>query len=137
MNQIVEVNPSSEPLPLTQRAAERRVLTVPARLAWRDRRGINRFASVVTRDVSDQSVYVESQSTLSIPLYRLVHFQLEASVRHGDALPQALRRGRVLSAVYRVSHPKKSGERFGMALRLMVDPKRHVVEQDEPIVATA
>ena len=134
---IAEAKQPTEPPAPAQRSLERRTLTLPARLAWKDRQGVNRFASVVTRDVSDRSVYVESQSSLAIPLYRLVHFQIEPSVREIDLLPEPLRRGRVLSAVYRVSHGTKQGERFGMALRLMIDPKRRVAEQTEPIVATA
>jgi hypothetical protein len=137
MNHIAEVSHPIEVEALAHRSAERRSVTVPARLAWRDRRGVNRFASVVTRDVSDHGVFVESQSSLSIPLYRLVQFQVEASVRDVNLLPEPLRRGRVLSAVYRVSHATKPGERFGVALRLMVDPKRRAIDQTERIVATA
>src|SRR5207302_5958269 len=33
-----------------KRAAERRAVTLPARLTWKDQRGTTRFASVVTRD---------------------------------------------------------------------------------------
>jgi hypothetical protein len=42
-----------------QRAAERRPISVPARLTWKDASGAVRFASVVTRDVSDAGVFVE------------------------------------------------------------------------------
>jgi hypothetical protein len=119
-----------------KRANSRTAVNLPARLAWKDSRGINRFASVVTRDVSDCGVYIESQSTLSIPLYRLVHFQLEPSVRDLHGVPEPLRQGRVLSAVYRVSHAtKQTPQRF--ALRLMVDPRRHVVTCDERARASA
>jgi hypothetical protein len=65
---------------------------------------------------------VESHAVVSIPLYRLVQFQLEREVRESDALFDTLK-GRVLSAVYRVS-PPTSGKPQGFALRLMVDPKR-------------
>jgi hypothetical protein len=118
-----------------KRAAERRAVTVPARLTWKDQHGTTRFASVVTRDVSEFGVYVECHSPVSIPLYRLVQFQLERDVRDADGLPQSLRQGRALSAVYRVNPPKPSGARQGLALRLMVDPKRHVVS--EPARASA
>ena len=107
-----------------QRASERRAMTLPARLTWKDQRGMQRFASVVTRDVSEHGVYVECRTVVSIPLYRLVQLQLERDVRDGEALPDALRQGRVLSAVYRVLPPKPSGEPQGLALRLMIDPKR-------------
>ena len=111
-----------------QRVAERRAMTLPARLTWKDQRGTIRFASVVTRDVSDHSVYIESSSVLSIPLYRLVQFQIEHQAREADALPDSLRNGRILSVVYRVSPPTQAGARPGLALRLMVDPKRRTAE---------
>src|SRR5580704_9830373 len=86
----------------SQRAAERRAISLPARLTWKDQRGTTRFATVVTRNVSEFGVYVECQSAVSIPLYRLVQFQLERDVREADRLPEALRQGRILSAVYRI-----------------------------------
>jgi hypothetical protein len=98
-------------------------------LTWKDQYGATRFASVVTKNVSDFGVYVECLSPVSIPLYRLVHFQLEREVRDADGLPQSLRQGRALSAVYRVNPPKPSGARQGLALRLMVDPRRLVVTE--------
>ena len=112
-----------------KRSSERRALAVPARLTWKDQRGATRFATVVTRDVSEFGVYVECQSAVSIPLYRLVQFQLEREARDGERLPSSLRQGRVLSAVYRVSPPSSSVKQ-GFALRLMVDPRRSsAVEQ--------
>jgi hypothetical protein len=110
--------------PSNQRGAERRAVAFPARLTWKDQRGATRFASVVARNVSDYGVYVECHSIVSIPLYRLVQFQLEREVRESDVLPDTLRQGRVLSAVYRVSAPTPAGKPQGLALRLMVDPKR-------------
>jgi len=112
-----------------KRTAERRNVAVPARLTWKDQYGTTRFASVVTRNVSEFGVYVECHSPVSIPLYRLVHFQLEREVRDADGLPQSLRQGRALSAVYRVNPPKPSGARQGLALRLMVDPRRLVATE--------
>jgi hypothetical protein len=109
-----------------KRAAERLNVAVPARLTWKDQYGTTRFASVITRNVSEFGVYVECQSPVSIPLYRLVQFQLERDVRDADGLPESLKQGRALSAVYRVNPPKPSGTRQGLALRLMVDPKRYV-----------
>ena len=102
------------------RLTERRPVTLPARLMWRDQRGTERFASVVARNVCEQGVYVECQSVVSISLFRLVQFQLEREVRASDALPEALRQGRILSAVYRVSQGSSSGTTQGLALRLMV-----------------
>ena len=107
----------------TTRAAERKPVTLPARLTWKDQRGTTRFATVVTRNVSEFGVYVECHSPVSIPLFRLVQFQLERDARVGDALPDSLQQGRVLSAVYRVS-PASASKPQGLALRLMVDPKR-------------
>lgn len=106
-----------------KRTTERRPVTLPARLTWKDQRGATRFAAVVTRDVSEFGVYVECHSPVSIPLFRLVQFQLERDVRKADALPSSLQNGRVLSAVYRVSPPSPSKPQ-GLALRLMVDPRR-------------
>ena len=107
-----------------QRSTDRRPITLPARLTWKDERGAARFVSAVTRDVSEFGVFVECQSAVSIPLYRLVHFQFEREVRQSDALPQSLRQGQVLSAVYRVSPASKTGKPQGLALRLLVDPNR-------------
>jgi hypothetical protein len=108
-----------------KRASDRRNVTLPARLTWKDQRGATRFAAVTTRNVSEHGVYVELHSPVSIPLYRLVQFQLERDVRLADALPAALQQGRILSAVYRVS-PASPSKPQGLALRLMVDPKRAV-----------
>jgi hypothetical protein len=55
-------------------------------------------------------------------MYRLVQFQLERDGRH-DAIPAHLQQGRILSAVYRVS-PAAPNKPQGLALRLMIDPKR-------------
>ena len=82
----------------TKRAAERREVAFPARLTWKDQHGTTRFASVVARNISEFGVYVEAHSVVSLPLYRLVQFQLEREARESDALPAALRQGRVLSA---------------------------------------
>jgi len=112
-----------------KRFAKRRPVAIPARLTWKDQRGTTRFATVMTRDVSEFGVYVECQPSVSIPLFRLVQFQLERDARDGDSVPAALRRGRVLSAVYRVCPASSKGPQ-GLALRLMVDPLRQVAEQE-------
>ena len=106
------------------RLTDRRPVAMPARLMWRDQRGTERFASVVARNVSEHGVYVECRSAVSIPMYRLVQFQLEREAREGDVRPEALRRGRVLSAVYRVTPATAAGSPQGLALRLMVEPRR-------------
>jgi len=105
------------------RQSERRRLNVAGRLTWRDARGIPRFATVVTRDVSDGGVYLECRSGEPIPLYRLVYLQIERDEREAMSLPSPLREGRVLSAVYRVGPSEPgTGTPSGYALRLLVDP---------------
>ena len=113
-----------------KRTGERRTIALPARLTWKDQRGATRFASVVTLNVSDHGVYVECQSAVSIPLFRLVQFQLEREVRGSDTLPEALRQGRILSAVYRVSPRGPSGRPQGLALRLMLEPRHRAADVD-------
>ena len=115
--------------------AERRRVAIPGRLTWRDSRGMPRFATVVTRDISDLGVYLECRAADAIPMYRLVQFQLERDGRDADAVPRALQQGRILSAVYRVTPPSSSKPQ-GLALRLMVDPKQRPAAQ-EPARATA
>src|SRR5687768_14316648 len=122
---------------LDKRSALRQPVCLPARLTWKDQRGTTRFASVLTRDVSEFGVFVECQGEVSIPLFRLVQFQLERDVRDSDPVPAALRAGRVLSAVYRVTSPAANGGRQGLALRLMVDPRRRALEVADVRAATA
>jgi hypothetical protein len=105
------------------RIGNRRKVSIPARLTWRDASGTLRFVSVVMRDVSDVDAFVECQIPALIPLYRLVHFQIERPVREGE-LPVVLQEGKVLSAVYRVGpHKTSTGTPMGYALRLLVEPK--------------
>ena len=122
----------TEPLPpkrtdANKRGTERRAVALPGRLTWKDNRGATRFATVVARNVSDFGVYVECASPVSIPLFRLVQFQLEREARVNDVLPDTLQ-GRVLSAVYRISPPSASHPQ-GLALRLMVEPRRQAVQE--------
>ena len=105
------------------RIGARRRVRVPGRLTWRDAAGTLRFASVMTSDVSDLDAFVECQAPASIPLYRLVHFQVERDARGCAELPSALRSGKVLSAVYRVgAYRTATGTPHGYALRLLVEP---------------
>lgn len=116
------------------RLGNRRKLRVPGRLTWRDATGTLRFASVTTRDVSDVDVFVECDMPASIPLYRLVHFQIERSARTGSDLPAVLQQGKLLSAVYRVGPYKAStGTPQGYALRLLVEPRHQAVSPREPL----
>lgn len=77
----------------------------------------------MTRDVSEAGVFVECDAVAAIPLFRLVHLQVERSTRHADQLPSRLREGRVLSAVWRVAPCRRStGTPAGYALRFLVEP---------------
>ena len=108
------------------RIGERRKVRVQGRLTWRDASGTLRFVSVTTRDISDYDLFVECEMPASIPLYRLVHFQVERPSRDSHDLPPALQQGKVLTAVYRVGpYRTATGTPQGYALRLLVDPKRH------------
>jgi hypothetical protein len=97
---------------------------------WRDVRNTTRFATVLIRNVSELGAYVECVSGTPIPLHRLVFLQAEHDVPgHGD-LPDPLRQGRVLSAVYRIAPSQPStGIPQGYALRLLVEsrPRRTAV----------
>jgi hypothetical protein len=111
----------------------RRSVRVPGRLTWRDATGALRFVSVLTRDVSDLDVLVECQVPASIPLYRLVHFQVERADRDCGDLPAVLRRGKVLSAVYRVGPTQPAtGTPRSYGLRLLVEPAREVPASPAP-----
>ena len=118
----------------SERIGDRRRVSVPGRLTWRDSSGTLRFVSVTTRDISDVDAFVECDRPASIPLYRLVHFQVEQDARGGKQIPEALRGGKVLSAVYRVGrYQSATGTPEGYALRLMVEPKRASSERREPL----
>jgi hypothetical protein len=107
-----------------KRSSERVALTVPARITWKDASGAVRFASVKTRDISDAGVFVECEAGAAIPLYRLVHFQVERGLSMNHQLPTQLHEGRVLSAVWRVAPCRRStGTPAGYALRFLVDPE--------------
>ena len=130
MNKHIWTNTPASAPSADKRVSERKSINIPARLTWKDHRGTTRFLSAVTRNVSEYGVYVECQSPVSIPLFRLVQFQLERAVRGTDMLPPSLRSGRVLSAVYRVSQATTSGRPQCLALRLMVDPRRRLGVDD-------
>jgi hypothetical protein len=119
-----------------KRASERLAISVPARITWKDASGAVRFASVTTRDVSEAGVFVECEAGAAIPLYRLVHLQLERTASANSALPSKLREGRVLSAVWRVAPCRKStGTPSGYALRFLVDPQVQAVVIAVPSLA--
>ncbi len=107
-----------------QRVSERRRVQVPGQIVWKDHRGHTRMAAVTTRDVSDQGVSFECRTGLSVPLYRLVYFQVDRQARNRPDLPAALRKQNVLSAVFRVGAcSEKTGTPTEYALRLLVEPK--------------
>lgn len=108
-----------------KRSSERHPLAVPGQIVWKDAKGNTKLAEVVTRDVSEHGVAVESLHGGAIPLYRLVYFQIDRSVRHLPDVPAALRKPNVLSAIFRVGpdNPATGGP-SGYALRLLVEPER-------------
>jgi hypothetical protein len=113
------------------RASERRQLAVPGQIVWKDAKGSTRMAPVMTHDVSDHGVRVACQGPLSIPLYRLVYFQVDRDARHRADLPAALRKSNVLSAVFRVGDcSPMTGAPTEYALRLLVEPDRGAVRSD-------
>jgi hypothetical protein len=123
---VIQTVASSQKMPVAggrARIGERRQLQLQGRLTWRDAGGALRFVSVVTCNVSDVDAFVECQVPTSIPLYRLVHFQIERTGRECTALPPALQHGKVLSAVYRVGpYRAATGTPQGYALRLLIEP---------------
>ena len=108
-----------------KRTAERRRLEVPGQIVWKDAGGTTRFASVMTRDVSDNGVAVQCLNGAAIPRYRLVYFQIDREARNRPDLPAALRKPNVLSAIFRVGpYSEKTGSPSDYALRLLVEPGR-------------
>ncbi len=123
--------------PATGRA-HRRSLALPGRVTWKDARGTTRFACVVTRNISDTGVFIEWREATSIPLYRLVTFQLERDARNAAGLHPALRSGKVLSAVYRAgTFQKSTGTPDGYGLRLLIEPSVASRNSAERVEATA
>jgi hypothetical protein len=118
------------PVQKAQQRSVRRQVAVPARLTWKDAAGAVRFTSVMTRNVSEAGVFVEAPGAAAIPLYRIVHVQLERNARDVEGIPTKLREGRVLSAVWRVGPCQKTtGTPSGYALRFLVDPHENAGEQ--------
>lgn len=118
--------------------SDRKPLVLPGRVTWKDSRGTTRFASVMTRDISETGVFIEWRESMSIPMYRLVSFQIEHDVRNLDALPLALQAGRVLSAVYRLgAFQRSTGTPEGYGLRMLIEPAGRTESSAEPVEATA
>jgi hypothetical protein len=97
---------------------------------------MTRFATVVTRDVSEQGAYLECRGSQAIPLHRLVYLQLEREARDCETLPRPLRDGRVLSAIYRVGPSEPTtGTPSGYAVRLLIEPQTGRRSAEAPAAA--
>jgi uncharacterized protein (UPF0248 family) len=108
-----------------KRTSERRLVSVPGQIVWKDARGNTKLAEVMTRDVSDHGVAVACLNGAAIPLYRLVYFQVDRDARHRIDLPPALKKQNVLSAIFRVGPDNQAtGAPAEYALRLLVEPAR-------------
>src|SRR6185436_3881059 len=108
-----------------RRGADRHRLSVPGQILWKDAKGTTRMAHVVTRDVSENGVSLECTSAATIPLYRLVYFQVDCDARNRLDLPAQLRKSTVLSAVFRVGQcSQDTGAPTEYALRMLVEPQR-------------
>lgn len=113
-----------------KRSAERRRVQVPGQIVWKDHKGQTQMAAVVTRDVSENGVSFECRTGLTIPLYRLVYFQVDRLSRHHADLSPSLRKQNVLSAVFRVGPSSEAtGTPTEYGLRLLVEPRQPAVQQ--------
>lgn len=108
-----------------KRVSDRHRIAVPGQILWKDARGSTKMASVVTRDISEHGVSVECQGGATIPLYRLVYFQVDRDARNRLDLPAPLRKSSVLSAIFRVGPVSDvTGAPTEYALRMLVEPAR-------------
>jgi hypothetical protein len=127
-----------------QRGTDRHRLSVPGQILWKDAKGNTRMTSVVTRDISEHGVSVECRGGVSIPLYRLVYFQVDREARNRPDLPTPLRKSSVLSAIFRVGPCSDvTGAPTEYGLRLLVEPEAQrqtaspKLTWPEPITRTA
>lgn len=133
MEQRLRLVQGGQPQRLDKRASDRRALAVPGQIVWKDARGNTKLTDVVTRDVSEHGVAVEPLHGATIPLYRLVYFQIDRSVRHLPEVPPALRKPNVLSAIFRVGADNPAtGTPSAYALRLLVEPERQPATTPRP-----
>lgn len=108
-----------------KRRVERIAMRIPAQIAWKDAHGRTQLAAVTTTDVSECGVRFEVRGTLTLPLYRLVYFQVDRGSRHRPELPDVLKKQTVLSAVFRVGPASHvTGTPTEYALRLLVEPRQ-------------
>jgi hypothetical protein len=103
-------------------SADRQEVALAARLTWKDQRGASRFVTGVIRGITEHSAFIECHSVVPMSMFRLVQLQLERGARDTDAAPMALRKGRVLTAVYGIVPPTPSGQPQGFDLRMMIEP---------------
>lgn len=116
-----------------KRISDRKRMSIPGQIVWKDGRGATRMASVITRDISEHGVAVDCLSGTPIPQFRLVYFQIDRSERQRAELPAALRGSHVLSAVYRVEPcSAETGLPSGYALRVLVEPQRAAAVTSTP-----
>jgi hypothetical protein len=124
---------SSAAVNAAPRIAARHRMSVPARLTWKDASGAVRFASVTTRDMSDTGAFVECASQAPIPLFRLVHLQLETP---SPLAPAGLNGTRLLAAVWRVESPAtRLGAPCGYGQRFLVEPTASAAPATTPAFA--
>ena len=119
----------------SKRSSERRAVTLPARLTWKDQQGTTCSRPSSRATSASTGVCVERQNAVSIPPHRLVQFQLERDGRESDALPASLARDAScppFTACRRIEVGAASGSRCDS----MVDPRRSAaaVEQRAPRV---
>lgn len=139
--ELVTATHKVNPFHSETRGSTRRPLVVHGRVSWKDHRGTTRIANVVTRNVSDDAVYVEWREASAIPMYRLVQFQVSPEARRDAALPEPLRTGKVLSAVLRAGERRTgTGTPEGYALRLLVAPVRkaaEMIDDDQELISAS
>ena len=124
MEQRLRLVQTTGPRP-ENRQSERRQVSVPGQIVWKDAKVATRMAAVTTRDVSEQGVSVECHMATAIPLYRLVYFQIDRDARNRPDLPAPLRKANVLSAIFRAGESSSvTGAPTQYALRLLVEPQR-------------
>ena len=108
-----------------KRGSDRLPIRVPGQIAWKDAHGRTQMAAVLTTDVSESGVRFECRGSLTLPLFRLVFFQVDRAARGRADLPEILKKQTVLSAVFRVGPASQvTGTPTEYALRLLVEPRQ-------------